>query len=92
MIDPVMLTLSSVNPSLVPVWHALRVLRWLLYIAFLAFSFYFVSDRQSHVNQFGQLIPSTEFLLFALGGAPVLVGLLEMMVRDWAGVPRKPPR
>jgi hypothetical protein len=82
----------ATNPNLIPLWHALRILRWLLYLALLAFGLYFVSDRPSHIDQFGQLMPSTELLIFGLGGAPVVVGLFEMMVRDWAGAPRKPPR
>ncbi len=67
----------------------LRILRWLLWLAFLGYSASVWADRARYLNSFGQLVRSTEFLLFGLPMAAVVVGLLEMMMRDRAGLGRK---
>ena len=60
----------------------LRILRWLLWLAFLGYSASVWADRARYLDSFGQLVRSTEFLLFGLPMAAVVVGLLEMMMRD----------
>jgi hypothetical protein len=67
----------------------LRILRWLLWLAFLGYSASVWADRARHLDSFGQLVRTTEFLLFGLPMAAVAVGLLEMMMRDRAGLRRK---
>ena len=76
----------------VSAWWALRILRWLSWLAAIVFALYIHGTRESHLNSFGQLYPMSELLLFTVLIAPSFVGLLEMMMRDSAGVPRPPPR
>jgi hypothetical protein len=72
-------------------WHLLRVLRWLLWAAFLAFSFVFWLDRSPYLDQFGHLHLWVETVMFGLPVAAVFVGFVEMMMREKAGVFRAPP-
>ena len=76
----------------VAVWQAMRTLRWLAWFGLIFYVIYFQFTRSQHFNQFGNLTPWAEFLIFALAVVPSIIGLFEMMARDWAGVPRKPPR
>jgi hypothetical protein len=70
------------------IWRWLRALRWALWIGFLAYSLEFVLNRASHMNSFGQLVFSTEVVMFGLPLAAVFVGFFEMMARETAGVIR----
>jgi hypothetical protein len=58
-------------------WQAVRAVRWLLWIAFLGYSLEFVLNRESHLNNFGHLLFSTELVMFGLPLAAVFVGFLE---------------
>ena len=69
-------------------WLALRAARWLLYIGFLAYGYAFVLDRSSYINSFGNLLRSTEAWMFGLGVGAVYVGMLELMMREKAGIAR----
>ena len=69
-------------------WQLLRASRWVLWLAFLGYCFYVHIFREGQYNQFGHLPTSTELTIFGLANAAVFVGLLEMMMRERAGIPR----
>jgi hypothetical protein len=69
-------------------WQLLRISRWALWFAFLAYCFYVYVFREGQYNQFGHLPASTELTIFALANVAVFAGLLEMMMRERAGIPR----
>ena len=71
-------------------WSLIRYTRWLLWLAFLAYSLEFVFHRAQHMNSLGQLLPTTEAWMFGLGLAAVATGLLELKMRETAGVKRAP--
>jgi len=71
-------------------WLVLRALRWALFSIFLAFGLHFIAYRETYLDQFGHILPRTELLLFALPLAGIGAGLLELMMRDRAGLPRPP--
>ena len=75
------------NPK-IAVWLFFRLTRWIAWLVFLAFSFYFVSDRAPHLNSFGHLLPRTEAIMFGSGLVAVFAGLLELMMRERAGIVR----
>ena len=77
--------------SRLTVWRTFRALRWLLWLAFFAYCLEFVINRESHINQFGHLVLTTETLMFGLLLAAVYIGFFEMMAREWAGVARNLP-
>jgi hypothetical protein len=54
-------------------------------------SLMFWLDRPSYLNQFGHLLLWVEAVMFGLPVAAVFVGFFEMMMREWAGVFRRPP-
>jgi len=66
----------------------LRVSRWALWLAFLGYCFYVYAFREGQYNQFGHLPITTELTIFGLATAAVFAGLLEMMMRERAGIPR----
>ena len=68
-------------------WKLLRVARWALWIAFLGYCFYVHAYHEALVNQFGHLPLGIELTIFGLATA-VFAGLLEMMMREKAGIPR----
>jgi len=68
-------------------WVIFRILRWALWFAAIAYYCYMWADRESHLNQFGNLLPMTEAFLFGLPLAAVFMGLLELMMRSRAGLP-----
>ena len=72
----------------VRVWLFFRALRWLLWLATLAFYVAFFIDRQSHLTQFGHLLTSTEFWMFGLPTAAVFAGFFELMMRERACIAR----
>jgi hypothetical protein len=69
-------------------WKVLRLSRWVLWLAFLAYCFYLHFFGAAEYNQFGHLPFATEVTIFGLGTAAVFAGLLEMMMRERAGVAR----
>jgi|tagenome__1003787_1003787.scaffolds.fasta_scaffold15188153_1 hypothetical protein len=69
-------------------WKLLRIARWALWIAFFGFCFYVHAYHEALVNQFGHLSIVIELTIFGLANAAVFVGLLEMMMRKRAGIPR----
>lgn len=70
----------------------MRLLRWLLWIAFLGYCVYFAMSPQEHIDRLGRLLLSTEMMMFGLPLAAVLAGLMEQMLRDKAGIKRSPAR
>lgn len=52
----------------------------------------FLLNRESHLNNFGHLLFSTELLMFGLPLAAVYIGFFEMMARERAGIVRAPPQ
>jgi hypothetical protein len=72
-------------------WYTLRILKWLLWAAFLGYGFAFVLDRSSYLDPFGHLQLRVEVVMFGLPIAAIFVGFLEMMARERAGVSRTPP-
>jgi hypothetical protein len=71
-------------------WLFFRVLRWLLWLAAIAYNIEFMAHRPDHLNQFGHLLRGTEFWMFSLPVAAVFVGFFELMMRERAGLPRPP--
>ena len=69
-------------------WKLLRVSRWVLWLSFFGYCFYVHSFREVLNNQFGHLPFVTELIIFGLATAAVFAGLLEMMMRERAGIPR----
>jgi hypothetical protein len=60
--------------------------RWLLWIAILGYSLEFLLNRESHLDNFGHLLFSTELIMFGLPLAALFVGFFEMATRERAGV------
>jgi hypothetical protein len=75
------------NPGFVT-WVALRIARWACWIAFLGYAFATTLDRPAYFNQFGQPLHTTEAWLFGLIFAAAIGGLLELMMRERAGIAR----
>jgi hypothetical protein len=69
-------------------WLFFRALRWAAWGSFVGFSLYFLYDRRPHFNQYGSLQRTAEIFLFGGSVGAVLFGLLELMMRDRAGLPR----
>jgi hypothetical protein len=65
-------------------YQMMRIVKWLLWIGFVSFCFYFVSNRTPHLNQFGHLTIRTEIIMFGLPLAAMTAGLFELMFRDRA--------
>ena len=61
---------------------------WALWIAFFGYCFYVHANHEALVNQFGHLPMGIEMTIFGLANAAVFAGLLEMMMRERAGIPR----
>jgi hypothetical protein len=70
----------------VSVWLFFRVLRWASWLAFLAVGGIYLSDPLAHLNSFGHLTPAMEFAMFGTGLAAMAAGLIEMMMRERAGL------
>jgi hypothetical protein len=71
-------------------WRISRILHAALWLAVIAYFFYFWIDQKDHFNQLGQLRHSTEFFMFGLAMAAVCMGFFQMAMRDRARVPRHP--
>lgn len=61
-----------------------------LWLAVIAYYFYFWIDQKDHFNQLGELRHSTEFFMFGLPMAALCMGFFQMAMRDRVGVPRHP--
>ena len=59
-------------------WQATRILRWALWLGFIGYSLYFISNRAPHLTQFGHLKHSAEIFMFGLPLAAVAAGFLEL--------------
>jgi hypothetical protein len=69
-------------------WWSLRISRWALWFASIAYYLYFWIDPDRHLDQFGHLTYTTEAFMFGLPLAAVFIGYFELMVRERAGIPR----
>jgi len=69
-------------------WRISRILHAALWLAVIAYYFYFWIDPKDNFNQLGQLRRSTEVFMFGLPMAAVCVGFFQMAMRDRAGVRR----
>jgi hypothetical protein len=69
-------------------WFALRISRWLCWIALLVYSVVIIIDRPRYLNSFGHPLPGVEAWLFGLFSAPAVIGLVELMMREKAGLER----
>ena len=74
--------------SMVMAWLAVRALRWLAYLGFLAYSLHYVLNPASHTNSFGHLLPTSEFAMFGLALLAVFAGFIELMMRERANLDR----
>jgi hypothetical protein len=59
-----------------------------LWLAVIAYYFYFWIDPKDHFNQLGSLRLSTEVWMLGLPMAAVCMGFFQMAMRDRAGVRR----
>ena len=73
-------------------WRSMRALRWLLWISFFAYCLHYMLYSASHLDHFGHLFLSTEIAMYGLSLAAVIAGLLELMLRDKAGIVKSPRR
>ena len=72
------------------IWVFFRYSRWLLWLAWLGYCIEFVIHREQHMGAFGELSRRTEVWMFGIALVAVVFGLLELMMRDMAGIKRKP--
>ena len=79
---------DAMNTAAHVTWLILRISRWLLWLGFFAYCFYVNYFWADLVNQFGHLPFYVEVLIFGLANAAVFAGLLEMMMREKAKIPR----
>ena len=59
-------------------WKAMRIVRWALWLGFVGYCLYFVSNRAPHLTQFGHLKHSAEIFMFGLPLAAVFAGFMEL--------------
>jgi hypothetical protein len=59
-----------------------RVFTWLLWAAFIGFGIHFISDRAPHLTAMRQLKPHAEALMFVLPVAAVVMGMVQLMVKE----------
>jgi hypothetical protein len=69
-------------------WLFFRCLRWLLWLGAVAYYIEFSLHRSNHLNQFGQLLLTSEVWMFGLPIAALFAGYLELMMRERTGRPR----
>ena len=69
-------------------YFSLRILRWLFWIAFFALTGYVFIYRDDLLTGFGHLPLWVEFGIYGLSNAAVFAGMLELMMRERAGLPR----
>lgn len=73
---------------MIRLWMALRIIRWALIPIFIAYIIEFFLNRKAHLDWRGLLLLSTEAMMFGIPTLFVVVGLLESMIRERAGIPR----
>jgi hypothetical protein len=69
-------------------WLILRIVRWGLWLATIAYFVHFFMYRQDHLTSFGHLQTATELRMFGLPLAAVFAGFFELMMRERAGLAR----
>jgi hypothetical protein len=69
-------------------WVFFRCLRWLFGLGAVAYYIEFFMHRPDHLNQFGHLLPATEFWMFSLPLAAIFAGFFELMMREKANLQR----
>ena len=69
-------------------WLFFRLLQWAAWIFFFGFAFYFSLDRAPHLNSFGHLLNETEAKMFISAFVAIFAGLLQLMMREKAGLAR----
>jgi hypothetical protein len=69
-------------------WASLRVARWVICVGYFTYAFLVLLDRPSYMDEFSRPLRSTEAWLFGLPLLFIAVGLLELMMRDRAGIAR----
>jgi hypothetical protein len=62
-------------------WKTMRIVRWALWLGFIGYSLYFISNRAPHLTQFGHLKHSAEIFMFGLPLAAVFAGFMELALR-----------
>ena len=67
-------------------WLAFRVLRWGCWLATVLYYVVFTQNRADYLTPFGHLLTRTEFWMFGLPLAAVLLGFMELMMRERAGL------
>lgn len=67
-------------------WLGMRAIRWLAWIGFLLFSLHYVLRPQDHLNQFGHLLPWSEFVMFGTSLLATFAGMFELALRGRAGL------
>lgn len=72
------------------VWMCARILRWGLWLGFLAYIFYVHTHRATIFTKLNQLPTHVELTIFGLAAAAVAVGFLELAARERTGLPRPP--
>jgi|ERR1051325_1398830 len=72
----------------VATWLFFRLLQWAAWIFLLGFALYFSLDRAPHKNSFGQLLLETEAKIFIPAVVAIFAGLLQLMMRERAGLAR----
>lgn len=70
----------------VMVWLFFRALRWACWGAFLLVSGLYLSNPAAHLNSFGHLTPAIEMAMFGTSLVAVFIGLIELAMRDRAGL------
>lgn len=68
-------------------WLFFRVLRCGFWLATALYYFMFAQDRADYLTPFGHLTIRTEMWMFGLPLAAVFLGFMELMMRQWAGLP-----
>jgi hypothetical protein len=74
--------------SAIVIWQLVRAVRWLSWLGFLGYSLHYVLYPQVHLNSFGHLLPKTELAMFGFGILAIFAGLIELMLRERAGLAR----
>ena len=72
-------------------WLGMRAFRWLAWVAFLLYGLHYIYFPQSHLNQFGHLLPSSEITMFGLSLLAVFAGMFELALRGRAGLATPKP-
>jgi hypothetical protein len=76
--------------AIVGTWLLFRCARWACWLGFIGYAIEFVFNRPSHLNSFGHLLPTTEFWMFVLPLVAIFTGMIELMMRERAGLERPP--